>query len=289
MAEPRRNTNYTVIVHASNDADNGKPITVTAPLPPEFAFDLANSYEAPFAQGLVQDQNIRNAAAAFGMRAATPSMTAQIWQGTSEQDMSLELEFHTETDPLQDVRAPVISLLSLVTPGVNSTTNMLTSPGPRLEGSIEEIGKLAADIGGTLIGAITSAVSSATGVTPPKVVDKLQDPNQTTLAGNGGQAPTANPTPQGLGSSQFWKKRVKNQISIQIGNYAFFDSVVITDVSKTFVSNIDPTTGWPHHMRVSVRFRPLFCIVRDDLEQIFMVKPSASLGGAASGLLGLFI
>jgi hypothetical protein len=82
-----------------------------------------------------------------------------------------------------------------------------------------------------------------------------------------------------LGTSAYWKSRIKNQISIRIGNYMFFDSVVITNVQQTFSSNFDAQTGLPHHAKVMVGFKPLFMLVQSDLDQLFL-NPN---GGTTSG------
>jgi hypothetical protein len=290
MAEPRKNTNYMVMIYSSNESEGNRPILIQAPLPEEIGFDSSNSYEAPFAQGLIQDQTLRNLASVVGFRAATPAMTAQLWQGTTDQELSVDLVFHTETDPINDVRRPFLDLLYLTTPGVSSTTNMLKSPGPSLELSFEEAGRLVGDSVALGKAAVEGLVRGASSQRVPDTKQSMIDTATTSITGNGGQANNANQTPAGLGTTQFWKKRIKNRVSLQIGNYAFFDCVVINGVGINFHNNLDPSTGWPHHMSVSVRFTPMFTITREELEDVFPVKAqgAASTSGAA-GLLGLFL
>lgn len=288
--QPLKNTNYMVIIHSTNVDSSRKSVTITAPLPESFGFGMSNSYEAPFAQGLIQDQTLKTAASAFGIRAAVPALTAQLWQGTSETDMTVELELHTENDPLADIRQPILDLLSLTTPSVDPATNMMKSPGPSLEDSIASVANLASDSLTSLATTASNFFEKLLGAPPLKFVQNaVSNPATTTLAGNGVTQPTANATPPGLGSTEFWKRRVKNQVSIQIGNYAFYDSVVIPDVRLTFMSSIDPTTGWPHHVKLSVVFKPLFTIVASDLPNIFVTKPASSTGGGLTSLLPDFL
>ncbi|MGT3783906.1 hypothetical protein ACVTE8_15205 [Staphylococcus aureus] len=100
-----------------------------------------------------------------------------------------------------------------------------------------------------------------------------------------------------MGTAAYWNTKLKNRISIKIGNYLFFDSVVITRVSITAASNFDAQTGLPHHCRVLVEFKPLFMLTQQDLDTLF-INPSAStplscdatysLPGVASAAKNLF-
>jgi hypothetical protein len=103
----------------------------------------------------------------------------------------------------------------------------------------------------------------------------MTDPNTQTTDGSNSaavQSITQNP---GIGSAAYWKSLVKNPITIWIGNYLKFDSVVVTGVRQTFLSNFDAKTGLPHHARVTVTFKPLFMLTQGDLESLF-VNPGAN-------------
>lgn len=227
------------------------PIIVEAPMPGEFMFDSQANYEAPFAQGLFGNGALASLARLGGLALTSQALTAQIWQGSNDTQLSVELEFQAESDPLKEVRDPILSLLKLATPSMSPGTGMIRSPGPQLD--TELAGKLWEDVKAQTTNSFTSAFS---------------DPSKTTT--NGATQSTANPqTNKGLGQGQAWKDKIRNVISIQIGNYAFFDTVVITNVQKTYTSQIDTFTGWPQHARVNVQFKPLFLLLQDDLDNIF--------------------
>jgi hypothetical protein len=82
-----------------------------------------------------------------------------------------------------------------------------------------------------------------------------------------------------LGTASFWNSIIKNKISIAIGNYLYFDSVVVTRVSQTFASNFDAATGLPHHVRVTVAFKPLFMLAQEDLDTLFVSPTGSSTSG----------
>ena len=72
-------------------------------------------------------------------------------------------------------------------------------------------------------------------------------------------------------TSDFWKNLVDRKISIKLGNYAFFDCVVITKVQQTYSSLLD-SQGKPTHVVVELSFKPMFITTQDDLNNIFLGK-----------------
>lgn len=268
----RTNSDYMVLIQTSNMADGTSPISVAAPLPESFMFDSTSNYEAPFAQGLFSNNMLRLASAAMGFKTATQALTVQLWQGSSETDLGLELDFQTESDPLVDVRDPILNLLRLTTPIADPNTGLLKSPGPHLDDELLQIGQ---DIKNDAEGIFQKAVAAAGSVA------KVAGLNNTSTSVNGSGS-TTQAKSQSVMTTQYWKQRIKNQISIQIGNYMFFDSVVITNVQQTYTSNIDKLTGWPHHARVAVRFRPLFMVTAQDLDTIFIQPRTQAASGSGA-------
>ena len=279
------NPNYTVTIKQVVDPQNpGIPgIIVTAPLPENLGFDTSAEYSTPLAQGLFSGGILQKsesalfrgigaaagaAAAASGTRLTTQAMTAQIWQGSSESELMLDLDFQTETDPNKDVRIPILNLLKLSTASIDAATGMLKSPGPRVDltdtGNVGEAGVLqianSAKQIGTAAGQIASSIKQGQLNGPNANLDGKQTAN------------TPPKTSAGLGGAQYWKSVIRNQISIQIGNYAFFDSVVILNVQKTYSNLIDARTGLPLHAKVNIRFKPLFLLVQEDLDNIFALR-----------------
>lgn len=265
------NPDYLIII--KQVPDPSKPgvagPTVTAPLPESFAYDTASEYATPFAQGMLGSGNAATALSSLGIRLTTQAMTAQLWQGATENDLGLELDFQTYDDPDADVRQPVLTLLKLAAASVDSATGLLKSPGPRI--SLEDTAKIASSSGSTLLTEakqVGGALGSILGISGSIRTDKgLNGPNSNL---NSNQQANSPPTTQnGLGGAQYWKSVVRNQISVQIGRYAFFDSVVILTAQETWSNQIDARTGLPLHAKVSIRFKPLFLVTQDDLDQIF--------------------
>lgn len=263
------NPDYLVIIKQVPDPTKPSEagLTVIAPLPDSFANDSTNEYSAPFAQGLFGQGAIGQALSAGGIRVASQAMTAQLWQGSNESDLMLDLEFHTETDPDTDVRQPVLTLLKLAAASVDSATGLLKSPGPQI--SLSDLSGIAGAAGSQLATSIkqgSSALGSIVGQVKP---GKMNAQNANLNSSNQNTKPVAD---NGLGGSQYWKSVVRNQISIQIGRYAYFDSVVILNTQETKSHQMDARTGLPLHSKVSVRFKPMFQVTQEDLEKIFALR-----------------
>ncbi len=263
------NPNYLIIIKQTVDPANpGLPgPVVIAPMPDSLAFDSSSEYETPFAQGLFGKSDVTQLASAAGIRLTTQALTAKIWQGSSENDLSLELDFHAETDPDVEVRQPILTLLKMATASIDTATGMLKAPGPRID--ITDTGKILSEGASTLANEasqVASALGSVFGLTKQGTL------NSQTANLNGSSAASKPAANGGLGGSQFWKGVIRNQISVQIGNYAFFDSVVIKNVQKTYSHQIDARTGLPMHAKVSIRFAPLFLVTQEDLDQIFRIQ-----------------
>ncbi len=275
---------------------NSNPaIVIEAPMPDSFAFDVGASYEQMLPQGMTNNSVLNTAAALTGTRLAVQALTAQLWGGSTDSELSMELVFHTETDPYYDVRMPIVNLLKLTMPTVDTKSGFLGSPGPQIDFS--KAGTIFSDAAstvgndvGSLLGGLASGIeniavgawNALTSGTPLGTAPKSASMTETnTQVANGqsnsvAQALQQNPN---LGTAAYWNTMIKNKISISIGSYLYFDSVVITRVSQTFASNFDAQTGLPHDVRVSVSFKPLFMLSQQDLETLF-VNPA---GGSTSG------
>jgi hypothetical protein len=228
-------------------------------------------------------------AAAFGARLSVQALSAQLWSGNNEMDLAVNLKFHTESDPVADVRTPILNLMKLVTPSISTSTGMLSSPGPSIDfsaianalgtgaGQVANIGSSVAKGAAnpsSLVNAIGNSVSSfvasfVQGYQNSRNGNSLINTSQQLPNGSNTTSPALASNPS-LGSAAYWKSQIKNSISIAIGNYLYFDSVVITRVANTFMSNFDAQTGLPHDVEVQISFKPLFMIVQSDLDQMFL-------------------
>lgn len=281
------NSNY--IVHIQQNSNPA--IVVEAPMPDSFAFDVGATYEQMLPQGLVNNAVMNIAAAATGTRLAVQALTAQLWAGNTDSELSFELDFHTEVDPVQDVRTPIVNLLKLTMPTINTQSGFLGSPGPQVDFSKAgakfdtAVSSVSSSIGSVLGGFKDAAVNFAQSAMPnlfgtPSKSGSLTDTNsQATDGANNTIAKQIQQNPS-LGTAAFWNSIIKNKISIAIGNYLYFDSVVITRVSQTFASNFDAATGLPQHVRVAVAFKPLFMLAQEDLDTLFVSPTGSTTSGS---------
>jgi hypothetical protein len=272
------NGNYIVTIH---QADTN--IIVEAPMPDSFEFDVGATYEQMLPQGFVNNTVMNIAAAMTGTRLASQALTAQLWAGNTDSELSFQLDFHTESDPIADVRDPIVNLLKLVMPTVSTNKyGFLGSPGPQLDltQALQEFGTAVSSAGGvvgefasTTLGAVrnlaTEVFHNILGTTPKP--GSLTDTTQQVTDGANNTIPKSSNTQNpGMGTAAYWNSKVRNKITIDIGNYLHFDSVVITRISQTYASNFDAQTGWPHHVRVTIAFKPLFMLAQEDLDSLFV-------------------
>lgn len=253
------NPAYTVVIKQTVDPRNPSAggATIVAPMPESFTFDSKSEYSAPYAQGLFGDNAISKALKLGGIRLTQQALTAQIWQGSTDTSLHLELEFNTDTDPDLDVRQPVLALLKMSTASIDKATGMLTSPGPSI--TYETLVPTLKSVGGAVVDTATGGVANA-------FTDLKQGLLGTPTDTKNGQGAANTPT---SATVKALKASVGNQISVQVGQYAFFDSVVITNVQQTYSHQMDALTGLPLHAKVAFDFTPLFLVVQSDLDQIF--------------------
>lgn len=272
------NPNYMVTIKQVVDPTkpNEPGPCVVAPLSDSLSYDSSSEYTTPYAQGLfggggstststasriaaVGGKIIQGAAPLMGIRLTAQALTAQIWQGSSESVLNLEIDFAAESDPDLEVRTPLLTLLKMSTASVDAATGMLKSPGPNID--LRDAGRIA--IGG----AITTR-DAVVGVGERTGIINSENANL-----NGKSMSNKPPAKVGgLGGAQFWKSVVRNQISIQIGTYAYFDSVVILNVQKTYSHQLDALTGLPMYAKASIQFKPLFMVTQTDLDEIFALR-----------------
>ena len=230
-------------------------IDVFAPIPETFMFDMSASYEAPFSSGITG--KIANIGKFVGIKGVNQAMTVQLWQGSSDTELGLELEFQAEQDAYAEVMQPINELYKLVTPSTDTLGGFMKAPGPQIGDALYDTLKKAT-------GYDDANEAQENDNTP---ADRMRDQNKETSNGRGSNKDT-DPSGDKWGTVKWAKQHISNQIAIRVGQYAYFDSVVITNVQKTYTSQFD-ARGNPMHARVSVRFRPLFMVVQEDLNTIF--------------------
>jgi hypothetical protein len=168
----------------------------------------------------------------------------------------------------------------LTMPSTSTSTGILSSPGPSFDftaANVAATGSAAVSLIGAAGAAVVNTVQNffnpiGGGQTS---IGSLNNTSQTTNDGANNTIPAPTTQNPSLGTAAYWNTKLKNKISIRVGNYLYFDSVVITRVSITSASNFDAQTGLPHHCRVMVEFTPLFMLTQQDLDTLF-INPGAN-------------
>jgi hypothetical protein len=233
-----------------------KNILIRANLPHEYSLDFGAAYEASFSQSLSDNTYAaaRKVGNALGLQFVTKAMTAKLWQGSNDVTFSLPFIFQIETDYYKDVLEPMSQLYRLVLPKQSASFGLLESPGPSLD-----LQKLKALAGDTKIGDVLS-----------KSFDAVIDGTKSIADGELPQGP--DPTAALLGC-------IKNNCSLVIGGYQYFDSVVVTNVAQT--TSVLPyyKTGTMSRVEVVVTFSTFVVPTEDDIPKLLlgsMVEPQLS-------------
>lgn len=235
-------------------------IVVDAWLPETLNLDVNTTYEAPYAQGLGSASPGLGAFAQFiGMNLTTQALTAQIWQGGSFINFQIPFIFQAETSAEKDVMEPIKQLLRLTMPKdpTEGGGGILEAPGPHVD-----IKKLAENGGAGAAQAVQDFRES--GLT--KMIDTakqaLVDPLGTAVK----VKDTANNISQRMSTALV--NSVVNNISLYLGQFLYFPSVVITDVTPNFDVTLDGT-GKPTRATVDVSFRTFYVPTQNDIEIMF--------------------
>lgn len=257
-------------------------ILVEAWLPEQVNVDINANYEAPYAQGITGGiaEKIGPLARFAGLSLTTQALTIQVWQGGSNINFSLPLIFQAQTSGVTDVMKPIKDLMKLMMPKDPQGGGLLEAPGPRLDpdkllangASLDTISKIGGD---------TLSAAGSTLVDTSKALVTGQGLGAATGALLNGAVNTANSVAKPVSNAIV--NSVKNNISLYIGQFQYFPSVVVTDVSPTFDVVLGPDKN-PVRATVVVQFRTFYTPTARDIEGMF---PSAQEGSQGSGVTGL--
>ena len=239
QAPTSSSTRYQMILTA--DQDN---IVVTAYLPEKIGFSISSHYDTPFSQGFFP-KVVTDISKAIGQGSlVNQGMTAQVWQGAGNIELSLSLIFYAETDSYIDVVKPITDLCRIAMPSKNSA-GLLTPPGPSL------------DLGNTLTNAVNTTLETVAGV--------YASVTNTT-------APTGTPA----------APQIKNNISLRIGDFLFLPRVVVTNVQQSYDTRFD-ANGRPVYAEVDLTVQTYLTPTKEDLELMF-IQPASAQGSAAQAI-----
>lgn len=256
-------------------------------------------------------------ASALGSGMTAPVLTAKLWQSTSTAEITIPLYFEAESDPLLEVRKPIVDLLSLVIPTTNAL-GILQSPSSYVDFSKVATGvkvgiKTASaaagqyaeskwgsllsgmsdiasnvqngtiNVGGAVDKVKESATNTANSFSMTDVTEGLQSATDAVVNTVKSAASKGAEFSRAVTSANALKPYLNKIISVRIGTYLEFPCVVIHSVVPTFTSQIDYMTGWPMAARVDVTFSSMFSSTQKDMQEIFSSIPQRMVANSAQG------
>jgi len=248
-------------------------------------------------------------ARALGVNLVNQAMTVQVWQGGTELNFMIPLVLQAETDASRDVIQPIKKLLKLTMPKESQRGGLLEAPGPhvsieKLQERINAIKSAAALVPQTDVqapnvtnGYISDQLKEYAYVAKEqlqefigegidvgaKVANNIRTGNLPSMSQVTGSVLSL-VGPAGVQAASWLKEKgnqisvglsrqiinaIDNNISIYIGNFLFFPSVVITDVSQAYNVLIAPD-GSPSRATVNVSFRTFYIPTQNDLDEMFL-------------------
>lgn len=260
---------YIVAQEAEYQGETG--IIIEAWLPETLATDVNAAYEAPYAQGLNQmSPNLGAMARFLGVNLTTQALTAQIWQGGGFIDMSIPFIFQVDSSAAEDVLEPLKKLYTLTMPKDPSGGGLLRAPGPRIDIDrlLERTGDTVKDLGTGLLGLLSDGGSS--GLDFAKSLAGLNDSTSSVNSNRTGFAKKAIDRADEAARtvSKAIVNSVTNNISLYLGQFLYFPSVVITDVNPTFDVVLTNDMN-PGRLTVNVNFRTFYTPTDRDIEIMF--------------------
>jgi hypothetical protein len=239
--------------------------------------------------GMVSDDKVALGMRLMGAATSTQAMTMQVWQGSAPMEFSIPLHFVLNTDSETDILLPLRQLMSLTLPSTatqfsnlsnlvnldfssGGTGGFLVSPGPKLK--LKE-GMTPADVvhrvtggttqayqdgaagGGGVVGGIAGVAGHAVDAAGRAIDTVMGADAQAILDGL-------------MGVDLFSLVDIEDNISLRIGNFMYFPSVVITDVSSEHGVKLDAYSRKPIEISVTVTFRTFLTPKAEDLASIII-------------------
>lgn len=247
---------------------------VSAYLPENFSSAVSSDYDTPFTDGAinalgaitpgVSTEQLKLGFRMAGMSTTTQAMTMQVWQGSAPMDFSIPVQFLLNSDSEKDIIGPMRALMAMTLPsGLSSGVGALASNGGNLsgtEGFLQSPGP---------------KLRLKKGVTPQQVAERavtgIVDSGKAVYdyIGSAGQDGASQELLDKLhGSTMFGLMDIYDNISLQLGSFMYFPSVVITDVSSDYEIKLDRYSRKPIALNATIGFRTFVTPKAEDLHSI---------------------
>ena len=257
------------IVQATSDPNNPL-VAITAFLPEQISLDLSATYTPAFGHGVFDATDVTGKSARLmGYSGITQEMSVKIWESTDGISLSLPLIFVAgeliDRQGYSSVIDPIMDLTKLIAPRKIQGDVFLTPPGPKLTADPAKLAAAATGVAASGIGALKDGVVGAFDtLTTGKNSFSISD------------ATKANWNQTGKDFQNIIN--FNNQISIYIGNFLYFDNVVINGVSQNY-EMIPDANGKPMKAMVNLSFTTMFCPTVEDIQKIFLRNTNATTNG----------
>ena len=240
---------------------------ITGYLPEDFKLSLSSEYTAP-AQSFIKDMPIigsmENFVSAFsGNALATTGLTAQVWQGCSVDDFSVSfvldeaINWRNEKISTKSIVDELKFLISLSSPTVDDNF-LLKTPGAYFD--LPSIGNQVAEQLKK-----EAAARNSRKTTTGEMRDSSKAPTEQDADQNAAIQGRSNFT------AESFKKYIKGRnVSVRLGKYMFFPSVVITRLDATARHDIDWYSHTPQSYEINLSFRPLFLPTLNDWNKMII-------------------
>lgn len=249
-----RSPNAAYSINFFSQLYNGESIAVTAYLPERVNMSVTSEYGTPFMNlapaNLMGEVGGGALAGIMGTTGMIQAMSIKVWQSSQGLTLQVPLVFMSDTDPKENL----INIMNLYKLSVPSSPGgpfgLLRAPGPNYAG-LDKLKKIGASLGRELGDLVTGQEQNNF---TQDVVNVL-------------------------------KEGIQNQISVTIGTYLKFDSVVVDNVDVDFESIISAPQygGRPWKAEVNVQFSTLMTPSLEDMYNIFMLdNPRARADGNTS-------
>lgn len=284
---------YQIFFHSTTSNVENPVVTVVGFLPEEISVDIQANYTAAFGEGLLDPSAgiVQKGLRLAGISGISQEMSVKIWESTEGINLSIPITFVAGEivggRQITNVIDPIMDLMSLCTPSKNKGDIFLTPPGPHLATDFNAAKQVVRDIGAFGASLVVEGVSTAASVAGD-IGEGLPVVGPMITAGKalfGGATPEVTVVSETVGVDLSTETVTKNlndlgtsisnlinfdsTIIVSVGDFLYFDNVVINSVSQNYSMILDEI-GNPMQATVNVSFTTMLSPTIQDLRKIFL-------------------
>lgn len=272
---------YQIFFHSTTSNVENPVVTVVGFLPEEISVDIEARYTAAFGEGLLDPSAgiVQKGLRLAGVSGISQEMSVKIWESTEGINLSIPITFVAGEivggRQITNVIDPIMDLMSLCTPSKNKGDIFLTPPGPHLATDFNAAKQVVRDIGAFGASLLVEGVyetSIGPMITAGKALFGGSKPEVTVVSETVGldlSTETISKNLNDLGTSISNLINFDSTIVVSVGDFLYFDNVVINSVSQNYSMILDEI-GNPMQATVNVSFTTMLSPTIQDLRKIFL-------------------